>query len=99
MVGFVVVLLGGLAFAAFSTFKDTSSVGEPLALAAYAFLGWRYSIAWAWVLTLPAAMAIAGALYFVLRHLINRDFRWGTAGLPAGFRRPGRPDHSHQACR
>jgi PiT family inorganic phosphate transporter len=28
------------------------------------------SIASAWVLTLPAAMAIAGALYFVLRHLI-----------------------------
>jgi inorganic phosphate transporter, PiT family len=28
------------------------------------------SIAMAWVLTLPAAMAIAGGLYFVLRHLI-----------------------------
>jgi PiT family inorganic phosphate transporter len=28
------------------------------------------SIAAAWVLTLPAAMAIAGALYFVLRHLV-----------------------------
>jgi PiT family inorganic phosphate transporter len=28
------------------------------------------SIAMAWVLTLPAAMAIAGGLYFILRHLI-----------------------------
>ena len=28
------------------------------------------SIASAWVLTLPAAMAIAGILYFILRHLI-----------------------------
>ncbi|WP_293378184.1 inorganic phosphate transporter [Phenylobacterium sp.] len=28
------------------------------------------SIAMAWVLTLPAAMAIAGSLYFILRHLI-----------------------------
>jgi PiT family inorganic phosphate transporter len=35
-------------------------------------LQWRTikSIASAWVLTLPAAMAIAGGLYFVLRHLI-----------------------------
>jgi PiT family inorganic phosphate transporter len=28
------------------------------------------SIAMAWVFTLPAAMLIAGSLYFVLRHLI-----------------------------
>jgi inorganic phosphate transporter, PiT family len=27
------------------------------------------SIASAWVLTLPAAMAISGALYFILRHI------------------------------
>jgi PiT family inorganic phosphate transporter len=29
------------------------------------------SIALAWVMTLPAAMALAGALYFILRHLIG----------------------------
>jgi PiT family inorganic phosphate transporter len=28
------------------------------------------SIAMAWVLTLPAAMTIAGSLYFILRHLV-----------------------------
>ena len=29
------------------------------------------SIASAWVLTLPAAIAISGSLYFILRHLIG----------------------------
>jgi PiT family inorganic phosphate transporter len=28
------------------------------------------SIAMAWVLTLPAAIALAGGIYFVLRHLV-----------------------------
>jgi PiT family inorganic phosphate transporter len=28
------------------------------------------SIAMAWVLTLPAAITLAGCIYFVLRHLI-----------------------------
>ena len=28
------------------------------------------NIALAWILTLPAAMAIAGSLYFILRHLL-----------------------------
>jgi PiT family inorganic phosphate transporter len=29
------------------------------------------SIAMAWVMTLPAAMAISGGLYFVVRHLMG----------------------------
>jgi PiT family inorganic phosphate transporter len=42
---FLLVLLGGLAFAAFSVFKDTANVGEPLAMGAFAFLGLALLIA------------------------------------------------------
>jgi len=42
---FILILLGGLAFAAFSIFKDTSAVGQPLAGAAFAFLGLALLIA------------------------------------------------------
>ncbi len=42
---FVLVLLGGLAFAAASIFHDTSAVGQPIAIAAFAFLGLALLIA------------------------------------------------------
>ena len=42
---FLLVLLGGLSFAAFSIFKDTNAVGQPLALGAFAFLGLALLIA------------------------------------------------------
>ncbi len=44
-VAFVLVLLGGLAFAGFSIFRDTANVGEPLAIGAFAFLGLALLIA------------------------------------------------------
>ena len=42
---FLLVLLGGLAFAGFSIFDDTSNVGENLALGSFAFLGLALLIA------------------------------------------------------
>jgi PiT family inorganic phosphate transporter len=42
---FILVLLGGLAFAAFSIFKDTSDIGQPLAIGAFGFLGLALLIA------------------------------------------------------
>ncbi len=45
IVVFLLVLLGGLAFAGFSIFKDTSNVGQPLAIGAFAFLGLALLIA------------------------------------------------------
>ncbi len=42
---FLLVLLGGLAFAGFSILKDTASVGQPLAIGAFAFLGLALLIA------------------------------------------------------
>jgi PiT family inorganic phosphate transporter len=42
---FVLVLLGGLAFAASSIFHDTSAVGQPIAIAAFSFLGLALLIA------------------------------------------------------
>jgi PiT family inorganic phosphate transporter len=44
-IAFVLVLLGGLAFAGFSIFKDTNNVGQPLAIGAFAFLGLALLIA------------------------------------------------------
>ena len=44
-VAFVLVLLGGLAFAGFSIFKDTTNVGQPLAIGGFAFLGLALLIA------------------------------------------------------
>ncbi len=45
IVGFVVVLLGGIIFAGTSIFIDTSNVGEPLAVGAFLFLGLALLIA------------------------------------------------------
>ena len=45
IVGFVLVLLAGIAYAGFSIFKDTHNVGEPLAIGAFAFLGLALLIA------------------------------------------------------
>jgi PiT family inorganic phosphate transporter len=42
---FVLVLLGGLAFAASSIFRDTANVGTPMAIGAFAFLGLALLIA------------------------------------------------------
>jgi PiT family inorganic phosphate transporter len=42
---FLLVLMGGLAFAAISILKDTSAVGEPLAIGAFLFLGLALLIA------------------------------------------------------
>ena len=42
---FGLALLGGLAYAAYNIFHDTSSVGEPLAIGAFAFLGLALLIA------------------------------------------------------
>jgi inorganic phosphate transporter, PiT family len=42
---FLLVLLGGLAFAGFSVLKDTSNVGQPLAIGAFFFLGLALLIA------------------------------------------------------
>jgi inorganic phosphate transporter, PiT family len=42
---FLLVLLGGLAFAGFSVMHDTASIGEPLAIGAFAFLGLALLIA------------------------------------------------------
>ena len=42
---FVLILLGGLAFAGFSIFKDTTNVGQPLAIGGFAFLGLALLIA------------------------------------------------------
>jgi PiT family inorganic phosphate transporter len=44
-IAFLLVLLSGLAFAAWSIFHDTASVGEPLAIGAFAFLGLALLIA------------------------------------------------------
>ena len=42
---FLLVLLAGAGYAGFSVFKDTQSVGEPLAIGAFAFLGLALLIA------------------------------------------------------
>jgi PiT family inorganic phosphate transporter len=42
---FILILLGGLAFASFSIFKDTSDIGQPLAIGAFGFLGLALLIA------------------------------------------------------
>ena len=44
-IGFLAVLVGGLAFAGYSVFDDTQHVGETLALGAFAFLGLALVIA------------------------------------------------------
>src|SRR5579875_3364256 len=44
-IAFVLVLLGGLAFAASSIFHDTANVGQPLAIGAFGFLGLALLIA------------------------------------------------------
>ena len=45
IVVFLLVLLGGLTYAAFSIFKDTTDVGQPLAIGAFLFLGLALLIA------------------------------------------------------
>ncbi len=45
IIGFVAVLIGGLAFAGYSIFTDTDKVGENLALGSFAFLGLALLIA------------------------------------------------------
>jgi PiT family inorganic phosphate transporter len=44
-IAFFLALLGGIAYAAWNVFHDTSSVGEPLAIGAFAFLGLALLIA------------------------------------------------------
>ena len=44
-IAFILVLLGGLAFAAYSILTDTANAGEPLAIAAFGFLGLALLIA------------------------------------------------------
>ena len=39
VIAFILVLLGGLSFAGYSILVDTANAGEPLAIAAFAFLG------------------------------------------------------------
>ncbi len=45
LIAFILVLLGGLAFAGYSIFQDTANVGEPLAIGAFGFLGLALLIA------------------------------------------------------
>ncbi len=45
LIAFLLVLLGGLAFAGYSIFRDTANVGEPLAIGAFGFLGLALLIA------------------------------------------------------